>query len=471
MKKLLTLMLLFCFICTFGQYEQLLSFRKEFKHYLHPKLNMPLASDEFSQLNFIYEEEYNQTLGIWEVLVQNDYYYDENGNVVLLKNYDRESASDDFEFNGKETHSYDENGYRIASYYYDIISQVSPDLFDFQKELFTYDEYGNCIVKETYERNSPNDTYKLIGKEECTYTDNALPEAIIESELPDGGLELIFLSKKEYTYNELGDVADYHRYRWETQINSWVLWDRGVYIYDENNKLQEIANQEWYSNVEGNWVNIWKEKYYYNTNGFTELYEYYEWDEQIGDWQIYSKKEHSLDDFGNSIEMIDYEWSEETDTILYGMKFIVDYDTEFQLTNVYQPYSVIEFIDYFMKLYFFNPFKIIEVAVWDQEANQWLSVYRFRFDYSEPYVRTTVKELAAISVAMYPNPANNFLWINIGKEGSVESEIFDVTGKLIMKAKVNSFSKIDVSSLKSGMYIISLKFDGHKRSKKFIIKK
>jgi hypothetical protein len=74
--------------------------------------------------------------------------------------------------------------------------------------------------------------------------------------------------------------------------------------------------------------------------------------------------------------------------------------------------------------------------------------------------RLLIKELnSAISSTIYPNPFENQITISYSLQELVSITVFDMAGKLIYKNKL-SFElgdrSIDVSNLKSGVYLIQL---------------
>jgi hypothetical protein len=57
----------------------------------------------------------------------------------------------------------------------------------------------------------------------------------------------------------------------------------------------------------------------------------------------------------------------------------------------------------------------------------------------------------------YPNPANNYLNVNItGIGGTADLRITDVLGKLVYSDEVSSAKKIDVSNFKNGVYLVTV---------------
>ena len=75
-----------------------------------------------------------------------------------------------------------------------------------------------------------------------------------------------------------------------------------------------------------------------------------------------------------------------------------------------------------------------------------------------------------LDVKFYPNPVNeNFVTIISPVEGLKKIKVFSITGRKIMDTSINS-SKIDVSSLTSGIYTIKVTINGQSKLSKLIIR-
>jgi len=75
---------------------------------------------------------------------------------------------------------------------------------------------------------------------------------------------------------------------------------------------------------------------------------------------------------------------------------------------------------------------------------------------------------AAKPFVIYPNPASGVLYLNSEVFGNVE--IYDLTGKMIMSEELYGESEINVSSLKTGLYIIKVRLNNATFVQKLIIK-
>ncbi|GEQ85120.1 hypothetical protein ULMS_06280 [Patiriisocius marinistellae] len=79
----------------------------------------------------------------------------------------------------------------------------------------------------------------------------------------------------------------------------------------------------------------------------------------------------------------------------------------------------------------------------------------------------SIKDNVNTTISIVPNPASSNLSINTNGALISEFSIFNILGKKISSEMYNG-QKIDVSSLKSGIYLIELISEGKKTVKKFI---
>ncbi len=62
-----------------------------------------------------------------------------------------------------------------------------------------------------------------------------------------------------------------------------------------------------------------------------------------------------------------------------------------------------------------------------------------------------------INITIFPNPTEQYIWININEKIEITVEIFDVYGQSVYSAKLsNQNSKIDLSGNPKGTYFIKI---------------
>jgi hypothetical protein len=71
--------------------------------------------------------------------------------------------------------------------------------------------------------------------------------------------------------------------------------------------------------------------------------------------------------------------------------------------------------------------------------------------------------------AMYPNPANNSVFLNFPNSAERQLVISDVTGKKIISEVIQGNSnQVDLTGLAGGVYVVEVRFNGFVHRKKLI---
>lgn len=72
--------------------------------------------------------------------------------------------------------------------------------------------------------------------------------------------------------------------------------------------------------------------------------------------------------------------------------------------------------------------------------------------------------------SLYPNPASNFVHLEVPSGESFEVSIYNVTGKKVFATKINRTTRLDVNSLNAGVYMVNFKQGNQNTTRKLIIK-
>ncbi|MFM1999931.1 MAG: Secretion system C-terminal sorting domain, partial [Bacteroidota bacterium] len=79
-------------------------------------------------------------------------------------------------------------------------------------------------------------------------------------------------------------------------------------------------------------------------------------------------------------------------------------------------------------------------------------------------------------LAVYPNPAEDYLQLSVSNLGgvSLEYQVVDMTGRVVMKEKINGADRIEkrlnLESLSSGSYQLVLTTDTWQKASPFVVK-
>jgi len=78
---------------------------------------------------------------------------------------------------------------------------------------------------------------------------------------------------------------------------------------------------------------------------------------------------------------------------------------------------------------------------------------------------TNTEDLAGHGLKLFPNPANETIEIS-GHSGVIDYKLYSIEGKALLSGKTNR--KIDVTSIKSGLYILKFSVDGNSFNSKVV---
>jgi uncharacterized protein YjdB len=83
---------------------------------------------------------------------------------------------------------------------------------------------------------------------------------------------------------------------------------------------------------------------------------------------------------------------------------------------------------------------------------------------------TAAIENSASLLAVFPNPASDYIQLKNMNSNSVVS-VFNMTGQLVISKNVNVDSKIDISSLKNGIYTVRIENKENVQTIKLVVRK
>jgi hypothetical protein len=83
---------------------------------------------------------------------------------------------------------------------------------------------------------------------------------------------------------------------------------------------------------------------------------------------------------------------------------------------------------------------------------------------------TIIDDLKELNISVYPNPASEILFVNLGKINQMtEIQIVNMTGQILHKEFTNKWSiTLNIGDLNKGIYYINIITKKHKVTKKII---
>ncbi|WP_264522243.1 T9SS type A sorting domain-containing protein [Flavobacterium sp. N1994] len=113
------------------------------------------------------------------------------------------------------------------------------------------------------------------------------------------------------------------------------------------------------------------------------------------------------------------------------------------------------------------------IALWDIMSSS-SAIY---FDYNPPiYTNTVTTQVTALATtnfiknnfSVYPNPATSFITIEAKTNVDANYEIIDINGKSLLKGTIQSLQPINIATLQSGFYFVTIKTEQEKTTYKLI---
>lgn len=163
--------------------------------------------------------------------------------------------------------------YRMAKYYDSDKWVDEPD----KKILFKNNANGKRLYEEEYNYYSDDNSWKPSERNICDYDVNG------------------FLIHDE-------------RYSYDTYDKTWSGSYLSEYERDDKNRVLKEVKKEYRNN---GWTNSSQDIYAYDTFGFRELIERYEWNDLRSEWKGIYRKTMKNNDQGDEIGSIDFRWNNE----------------------------------------------------------------------------------------------------------------------------------------------------------------
>ena len=106
---------------------------------------------------------------------------------------------------------------------------------------------------------------------------------------------------------------------------------------------------------------------------------------------------------------------------------------------------------------------------WIGLVSEYDGVYRITPRYPGDIQYVGVEEQGIAGFRLYPNPAENTLFIQTDSNASKQVDIYDITGKHVISYP-EAGNSIDISSLDKGMYIVKVRQSGYESIEKLMVK-
>lgn len=363
-------------------------------------INEFIATDS---IEYSYNEQLDQTEAlfkkfdgsIWSISSRRIYFYDDNGN--LLTSY---------------SESWDGLNYYIPEGAF--------------RRLSTFDE-NNELLTSTFQFYEGGN-WASYWRELYNTEENIL---LVNQELVDGNWENLSRTLLVDENNQGQVLIQNHE---EFIDGEWQLGRRNIYEYDSAGNQISQLNQNL---IQNNWVNDSRSTREYNSANLMTFYKFEFWSTEmetfINTWME--------DWFFNELnEFIGFEFSSWDESISNWIPVVRNERLAFE-KGVFGDYLVQE---------------------WSIENNEWVN-QNFDTDYFGLFVSTKESLLPIAAAKVFPNPSNGEFTIELTEENAdfqaTTLSVYDMLGQMVIQTPVNMAQdniQIDLSTLQSGFYLISL---------------
>lgn len=239
-----------------------------------------------------------------------------------------------------------------------------------------------------------NNAWVLIGRVTETYDTNTMVLEVVHEDYDNSTSTYTNTDRSLSEFTNFDLLDNILDYEWDTVENEWMLQSRTSYTYNVNQLATKMTLEDWVNNT---WVNDVLETFSYDANNFL-------------------------------IESLRSDWNSTTSSYDTATRQLITNDSEG------------------------NPTETITQTF---QFGSWINASRDRRTYPTCSALSETEFLAE-NFKIYPVPASNILTIESKKMFQGYAELRDIRGRLISTEKLSNNSKIDISSLNSGVYLLTI---------------
>jgi len=308
--------------------------------------------------------------------------------------------------------------------------------------------------------------------------------------------------REEFAYNDNWDELSETRFAWSMVQNQWINQFKAEFNYDSENREIAFNSFEW-NKLSNTWISLYKSETSYNSFGNVTLDISFKWDTISSQWFGYMKNEHLYDTNGNltldesfswnnnklvSNERIEYKynfegnlefethiknWNESTNYWSFKDEYAYDNTGNIKISTGYTWNTITQNWDGLLKYSYYydekgNENLVLEYQL-DTISNDWVLKYKTYsyFPYNTKLQITNAQKNENIRV--YPNPANEILYIKLNEKPLSQGMLYNSSGQLIRNFEIQTgVNSIYIGDLKSGLYYIQIKMKNGDIAKKVI---
>ena len=391
----------------------------------------------------------------------------------------------------------------VKSTWFDDLSE---EWIDEEQVDAVYDQEAR-ITSLTYRDWDPSEQEWVIWElDSLSYNGQGRITQLLYLDWNDNMGALVNRGKWEYSYDGNGDpTSEKYMYR-DDQEAAWIPVLFTQYEFNGDHQLVGIQEHEWAQGT-GSWAATSLEEISYTALGNRSQMIRNRWDGASMKWDAYQRIVFAYDGTGNLLTRERSEWDQAGEEWNSLEREVYTYEPEIDAAEVWLPFQVgynadeifqirydNEYAEYFYdpdraeELFYwefglfedfeihqrFNAPRRISFQDWNGDAGGWLEWETMDFFFSAGIYPEEVHEATdEPGFRVFPNPAGNLLNLLLPESEKavvdpVVITICNLVGRQVVSLVSGADDPVDVSTLGSGIYVISVRTSGRNHYAKFI---
>ena len=350
---------------------------------------------------------------------------------------------------------------QIVSSYYSSWDTLSSSWKTLAKSTKAYNASGLLTVNEWFKRDNSSSAWLPYNKEDYIYDGKnnliqKLTSEWINAWVPD--------KRRQYFYNALNKDTTLAISEWDASISQWFPTYLQQSSYDANDNLVLVlAKTE--DAVSGQLQNNSKYMFTYNSSNQLILRINQGWYVDSNDWKSMSKLEYAYDSQSNRTQEIYYIINASLTSWSKNSKVEYVYDNAYSFSDLLLPNGLnYDSIRFSHKLLYRKNY------AWNSSIQNWSSGEESAYFYSTKTI-AGVQEKHEDNYSVYPNPATDYIQFDLPKSlSNADIFIYDVQGKLVLHTNLSNNTRINIQTLKSGLFIYKVCDDANNYAGKLLVK-
>ncbi len=442
MKRVLTLTLLMIFSFSFAQRTERSQEKILYRDHLANDLKIKMAAKHKSF--FDYTQKLDSVVDVpyqlYDSRTKEVFHYNSNGFNDLMIKFLWSTNLNQYSENSKYEYVHDIKGNITEEIFYEL---VDPDgMIPHRKYKRTYNQNDQLLteVKSTFQYFG-NKEWLNEYRKEYTYDNQGNLLEDLHFEWDQNTNQWLKIFKTEYTYNTEGYDIKHIAYNWDQTAQLWNKNKKYEYKYTSNGSVEEFVLYIWDKSAMS-WENQQKIEYSYTANGDISKMETNFWDKSADQWDLRSESLYTYNTEGNLTEV-------RTNGSLFGSgtwglvnRYVYEYDN-IDISEVILPY-------FYDCIYGFAKHMLVrEKYYFGQTLTNDKSLYYSGIS------SLAVDEHNRKKFTIFPNPVGEMLHIKTDAPLK-QVEVFSILGERVKKVKYPE-KAIDMEDISRGIYLIRIR--------------